>query len=85
MFDVNTITASDFTVELDITRKMWDDYLNNHYNPIGSKEEEDSGQLHSPALYLKKLLSEEISEILTETLQLRKSMESKESQDPEAL
>ena len=29
LYDVKNITASDFTVELDITEKMYEDYLKN--------------------------------------------------------
>jgi hypothetical protein len=38
---------------------MYEDYLTNFYDPIGSKtKEEKSGEIYSPALYLKKHLSE---------------------------
>jgi len=36
-FDVNTITASDYTVELDITTAMWNNFLKHHYDPIGKE------------------------------------------------
>jgi len=42
-YDVNTITASDFTVEFDITQKMWDYYLDCFYKDIGENQIEESG------------------------------------------
>jgi hypothetical protein len=55
---MNTISAGDFTVELDITAEMYQDYMENFFEPIGSKQkEEKSGETYSPALYLKKHLS----------------------------
>jgi hypothetical protein len=75
-YDVNTISAGDFTVELDITEEMYQDYLDNFYNPIGSKMvEAKSGETYSPALYLKKYLMEEIGSMLTKTYQIRKKIE----------
>jgi hypothetical protein len=57
-YDMNTISAGDFTVELDITAEMYQDYMENFFEPIGSKQkEEKSGETYSPALYLKKHLS----------------------------
>ena len=32
-WDVKTITAGDYSVELDITEKMWNNFLNNIYRP----------------------------------------------------
>ncbi len=31
MFDVSTVTAKDYTVEMDITAEMWDDFETNQY------------------------------------------------------
>ena len=65
---MNTISAGDFTVELDITKPMYDEYLSEFYQPTGSKmKEEHSGQIYSPALYLKKFLTEEIGIMLTKS------------------
>jgi hypothetical protein len=65
-YDMNTISAGDFTVELDITQTMYKEFLSEFYEPTGSKmNEEKSGQIYSPALYLKKYLSEEIGRMLT--------------------
>ena len=64
-YDVNTISAGDFTVELSINRKMWAHFLEEHYEPIGSKLKEESGDYFSKALYLKKHLSDEIGRMLT--------------------
>jgi hypothetical protein len=72
-YDIHTISAGDFTVELDITKEMYDDFIDNYYNPIGSKmKEELSGETYSPALYLKKYLSEEIGKMLTKSYKHRK-------------
>jgi hypothetical protein len=67
-YDMNTISAGDFTVELDITKPMYDEFLSEFYEPTGSKmKEEKSGQTYSPALYMKKFLSEEIGSMLTKS------------------
>jgi hypothetical protein len=72
-YDVNTISAGDFTVEMDITQEMYDEYLREFYEPTGSKLREGySGQFYSPALYFKRYLSEEIGRILTESYKIRK-------------
>ena len=64
-YDMNTISAGDFTCELDITKGMYQEFLENFYEPIGSKINDESGRPYTPALYLKKHLTEEISRILT--------------------
>lgn len=72
-YDMNTISAGDFTVELDITPEMYQDYMDNFYTPIGSKEkEEKSGEFYSPALYLKKYLTKEVGDMLTASYKNRK-------------
>lgn len=30
-FDVKTVTVQDYTVEMDISNEMWQDFLDNHY------------------------------------------------------
>lgn len=50
MYDNNTVTAADFTVEIDISTEAYDDFLKNQYYPIGKK------QGYSPGLYLKMYL-----------------------------
>ena len=67
-YDMNTISAGDFTVELDITKKMYDEFLDNFYEPYGTREKDENGKIYSPALYLKKHLTQEISRILTAQL-----------------
>jgi hypothetical protein len=67
-YDMNTISAGDFTVELDITQPMYNEFLSDFYEPTGKKmKEEASGQTYSPALYLKKFLSDEIGIMLTKS------------------
>ena len=73
--DMSTITAGDFTVELDISKDMYKYYLRQHYEFKGKdlEEEDGGGEKYSSALYLKKHLSEEISRILTDALNHRTS------------
>jgi len=74
-FDINTITASDFTVELDITPAMWQSFIEDHYKPTGSTLTDELGGAYAPALYLKKYLIEKVEGILSSTLRLRKQHE----------
>lgn len=32
-WDVKTITAGDYSCEVDIPKEMWETFVNNHYNP----------------------------------------------------
>jgi len=75
-YDVNTISAGDFTVELSINRTMWSYFLEEHYDPIGSKMKEESGDFYSQSLYLKKHLSDEIGRMLTRSLKHKKDKDS---------
>ena len=71
---MNTITAGDFTVEMDITKDMYDYYFEQHYDPKGKNlDEEDGNDKYSAALYLKKHLSEKLNKILTQSMEKRKS------------
>jgi hypothetical protein len=70
-YDMNTISAGDFTVEMDISKKMYEDFMDNVFEPIGSRQTDEHGKLYSPALYLKKYLSEEVSRILTNSMKFR--------------
>ena len=45
--DMNTITASDFTVEMDITNGMWNNYLKVVYEAEGKSEKEEDGEQYS--------------------------------------
>ena len=67
-YDLKTITAGDFTVEFDITYEMYENFLEDIYEPTGKFEKDESGENYSPALYLKKYLSERVSEILSESI-----------------
>jgi hypothetical protein len=63
-YDVKTITASDFTVEYEISRDMWDDFLDNQY-PFYAKQQEvinnqPTGNLYSRGLALKAYLYKEV-------------------------
>jgi len=65
--DMNTITASDFTVELDINKDMWIKFQTDYYEPkrkAGKLKEEDGSEM-SQALYLKQHLTSEMGRIMT--------------------
>ena len=51
---------------------MFDWFLEEHYDPIGSKTKEESGDIYSQSLYLKKHLSDEVGRMLTRSLKFRK-------------
>jgi len=64
-FDITTITASDFTVEYSITKDMFDDFKNTHYEPFYSKQQEvvdnkPTGNNYSVGLALKSYLTQEV-------------------------
>jgi len=83
---MNTISAGDFTVELDITKEMYENYMENFYNPIGKKmKEEKSGEVFSPALYLKHHLSKEVGDMLTKSYLNRKKREEEKQEGKQGL
>lgn len=64
-YDVKTVTASDFTVEYEITKDMYDDFIDNVYTPIYSKQQEvingqPTGNLYSRGLALKAYIAKEV-------------------------
>lgn len=61
-FDVKTVTVQDYTVEMDISNEMWQDFLDNHYE---KQREKPSKERMSQALYLKQYLTSQIGVILT--------------------
>lgn len=63
-YDIATITAADFTIEMDITDEMYENFLFNEYKDHGDQKTEESGHKYSSALYLKKYLQEQIEELL---------------------
>lgn len=65
-FDVQTVTASDYTVEMDITSSMWEDFLANQFAAVRDEKDENGRAKWSQALYLKQYLHDRIGEILTE-------------------
>lgn len=67
-YDMSTVTASDFTVELDISREAYQDFLQNHYRPKVKNNE------RSPAMYLKEYLKVKVDHLLSMNLQ-RKGLE----------
>ena len=66
-YDNDTVTAADYTVELDISKSAYDDFLKNHYEPIGKK------QGYSPSLYLKMYLRNEVKLISAHNEQMKKN------------
>jgi hypothetical protein len=56
-YDMNTITAGDFTVELDINKTQWKKFIDEEYTDEIKKE-------YSPALYFKRYLKTEIEKIV---------------------
>lgn len=72
--DASTITAGDFTVEMNISQPMWRLFKDEIYkkNVIDAGLKEEGGdELYSPALYLKKYLTDEVGRILTAYLQYK--------------
>lgn len=66
-YDLRTITASDFTVEMDITKNDWATFLQ-AYETEGKEMENDLGQTNSPGLYFKTFLKDSVEEAIIETL-----------------
>lgn len=70
--DLNTITAGDFTVEIDISDAMYKFFKKHQYEPKGKDAIEEGGnETYSAALYLKKHLTEEISDMLSKAMKHR--------------
>lgn len=58
---------------MDISHAMWDKFKEDIYPKVEENDirEEASGELFSPALYLKKYISEEVGQRLTDSLNYR--------------
>lgn len=57
-YDISIVTAADYTVELEISEKMFRDFLTNFYTPKGVEDNKSIG------LYLKEYLKSKIEFIL---------------------
>ena len=82
--DMNTVTASDFTVELDISKAMWTKFQEDYYEPklaTGNLKEVDGSEM-SQALYLKKHLTKEIGRILSDARENRQDAWNKSTELP---
>ena len=82
--DMNTVTASDFTVELDISKAMWTKFQEDYYEPklaTGNLKEVDGSEM-SQALYLKKHLTTEIGRILSDARENRQDAWNKSTELP---
>ena len=64
--DKRHITAADFTVEMDITDKMWQTFLNEYYPQEKKIIEGSSDYLASPAYAFKSYLAKEIKNAIGE-------------------
>ena len=65
-YDMNTVTASDYSVEMDISASMWESFLVNNYDAV-KKDKDDEGNFKwTRALYCKEYLSEKIKEVLSQ-------------------
>ena len=70
-YDMSTITAGDFTVEMDITAKMWQFFLDNHYEAEGATDEYDGSTLLPAALQLKNHLSHKMTAMISKSMHAR--------------
>lgn len=61
---MNTITAGDYTIELNISSNQWNYFLEDEF-----KNREEEYVNDSPGLYLKKVLKEQIEQIISSILQ----------------
>mmetsp|Transcript_8384 Transcript_8384/g.14010 ORF Transcript_8384/g.14010 Transcript_8384/m.14010 type:complete len:683 (+) Transcript_8384:250-2298(+) len=66
-YDVQTITAGDFTVELDISPSMFKFFCDNYYDP----EKEEDGVADSRAMQLEKHLTREIEQMIERSMDFR--------------
>jgi len=57
-YDISTVTASDFTIEMDISDEAYKHFLRNEYEPKGKFD------YYSQGLYLKQYLKKKIEDIL---------------------
>ena len=55
-FDLETITATDFTIELKISQRFYFDWKDRHF---------DSEQFHTPGMAFKRFLKDRIENLLT--------------------
>jgi len=60
-YDVSTITAMDFSCELEISPKAFNDFLHNEYYPKAAR----SNLKFTKGMYLKQYLKKKIDEILS--------------------
>ena len=61
---------------------MYNTFLEDHFKPTGQHEKEESGENYSPALYLKKYISERVSEVLSEAIKW--NLEHEKHHEPKA-
>jgi len=66
-YDLRTITASDFTVELDITEANWNLFME-EFEADGKHQADEIGEDMSRCLYFKKYLYEKVEEMVGQTM-----------------
>lgn len=68
MYDVQTIDINDYSIEVNISNEMWEEFTSNTYRNYESQVKKNKGEVMSSAMYLKEYLSKEIPKILKEYL-----------------
>ena len=68
-WDISTVTAGDYTVEFDIPAKAYQDWYDGAYKARGGEFE----QGYSPALSLKRHMTERIESVLNQEVTSRKN------------
>ena len=65
-YDINTVTAGDYTVEMDITSKMYQSFLDNQFEEVRDIKDENGNFKWTRALCLKDYLVKEVAKVLTQ-------------------
>lgn len=76
-YDVQSVTANDFTVLLDISKQDYEQFWKNEYEPKGRLDDK------SPAMYLKEYLKFKIEAILNRSYNLKMAQKSKIADEKE--
>lgn len=71
-FDIKTITASDFTVEYEISKEMYEHFESNQYSMYENQQEvinnQPTGNTYSKGLALKSYITKEVQMLLSDSL-----------------
>jgi len=71
-YDINTVTAGDYTVEMNISTNMYKSFLSNQFEEVKDEKDEHGNPKWSRALYLKKYLTDEVATVLNQYQKDRK-------------